>query len=69
MVKHFRAVISENQQRIISMLFAPNSSLGRAVLGDDNTGNKLFLTYFFHTQGFWYPVFERIRIDSHTNDV
>jgi hypothetical protein len=47
MVERFRAVISENQQQIIGMLFATNISLGRTVLSDDNTGNKLFLTYLF----------------------
>jgi hypothetical protein len=45
--RNFQGCYFWKSTTIIGMLFAPNSSFGRAVLGDDNTGNKLFLTYLF----------------------
>jgi hypothetical protein len=47
MIERLRAVISDYQQQIMGMPFAPTSSFGRAALGDDGTANKLFLTHLF----------------------
>jgi hypothetical protein len=47
MVESFKSLISNYQQRLMNLPFAPNSSFGRAVLGDDGTANKLLLTYLF----------------------
>jgi hypothetical protein len=47
MVDALKNVISDYQKRLLDKPFAPSSSFGRAVFGDDGCANKLFLTYLF----------------------
>jgi hypothetical protein len=46
-VDGIKDVISNYQERLMNMAFAPKSSFGQAVLGDDGNANKLFLMYLF----------------------
>jgi hypothetical protein len=47
MVEHNCAVISTYQQRLLNNPFAPTPSFRRAVLGQDGTAIRLFVTYLF----------------------
>jgi len=47
MAQNFCRVVNEYEKRLQGMPYVPNLSYGRAMVGEDDAPNKIFLKYLF----------------------